>query len=79
MLRKVFFLFVCSNYACFAGTAGPSDDEIFLFLIPLFLFIMYIGIPPLYRLLIGKIKEILEKRHLDNPENGILENGFTGF
>jgi hypothetical protein len=28
---------------------------------------MYIGIPPLYRLLIWKIKEILEKRQLNNP------------
>jgi len=56
---------------CKGGTAGPSDDEIFLLIIPLILFILCLGIPVIIKFLREKIAEWKEKEHLKNHENGI--------
>jgi hypothetical protein len=53
------------------GTAGPSDDEIFLLIIPVILFILYLGIPAIIKFLKEKIAEWKEKTHLANHDNGI--------
>ena len=67
-----------SSPALYAGTAGPSDDEIWLLIIPATLLILFIGIPPLYRFIKKKISEWKESLfyHSSNteiPENGIPE------
>lgn len=53
------------------GTAGPSDDEIFLLIIPIILVILYLGIPAMMKFLKEKISEWKEKTHVANHENGI--------
>jgi len=58
---------------CKGGTAGPSDDEIFLLIIPLILFILYLGIPATVKILKKKINEWRERTHIPNHDNG-----FTG-
>jgi hypothetical protein len=56
---------------CFGGTAGPSKDEIFLLIIPVILFILYLGIPVIVKFLRKKINEWKENQHLTNHENGL--------
>ena len=56
---------------CIGGTAGPSDDEIFLLIIPLILFILYIGISVSIKFLKKKVAEWKETIHIANHENGI--------
>ncbi len=64
----IFLSFPC---LCKGGTAGPSDDEIFLFIIPVILLILYLGIPAILRFLKERIAEWKEKAHVANHENGI--------
>ncbi len=53
---------------CRGGTAGPSDDEIFLLIIPLVLFILYLVIPATIKFLKKKIAEWKEKIDVTNHE-----------
>jgi len=62
------FAFAC---LCRGGTAGPSDDEIFLLIIPVILLILYIGIPVIIKFLKEKSAEWKDKIHIANHENGI--------
>jgi len=63
-----FFFITCQSKG---GTAGPSDDEIFLLIIPIILLILYLGIPVIMKFLKGKIVKWKEKTHVANHENGI--------
>ena len=56
---------------CKGGTAGPSDDEIFLLIIPVILLILYLGIPAIIKFLKEKIPEWREEIHVTNHENGV--------
>ena len=74
-MKKPIFVWTILFYGtsiCHGGTAGPSDDEIFLLIIPVILFILYLGTPHLVNFLKRKITEWKEIEHLTNHENGVI-------
>jgi ABC-type sugar transport system permease subunit len=60
----------------YAGTAGPSKDEIWLFIIPAILLILFIAIPPLYRFIVKKISEWRKTRPYPPSNSEVFNNGF---
>jgi hypothetical protein len=70
--KSLIILFCLVSISCPGGTAGPSDDEIYLLIIPLILLTLYLGIPPIIKFLRTKFFEWRE-RHLINHENGFPE------
>ncbi|MCK4345751.1 MAG: hypothetical protein KAX05_10745 [Bacteroidales bacterium] len=75
ILKILTFTILLSPIVLYAGTAGPSDDEIWLLIIPATLLILFIGIPPLYRFIKKKISE-WRTRYYHSPNSEIFENGF---
>ena len=75
ILKILTFTILLSPIVLYADTAGPSDDEIWLLIIPATLLILFIGIPPLYRFIKKKISEWRVTRyHTSNSE--VFNNGF---
>jgi len=75
MKKSILILIYFCSFACLCrgGTAGPSDDEIFLLIIPVILCILYLGVPAIVKFLKEKINAWRERTHIPNHHNGFTE------
>lgn len=76
ILKTLTVTILLSPIFLYAGTAGPSDDEIWLLIIPATLLILFIGIPPLYRFIIKRISEWREPRSYHSSNSEVFNNSF---
>lgn len=75
ILKILTLTILLSPIVLYAGTAGPSDDEIWLLIIPATLLILFIGIPPLYRFIVKRISE-WRAQHYHSSNSEVFNNGF---
>ncbi len=75
ILKILTLTILLSPIVLYAGTTGPSDDEIWLLIIPATLLILFIGIPHLYRFILKRISE-WKARYYHSSNTEIFENGF---